>query len=130
MPITIASRQPSAGKNRLQPTAIIAITTLVITTWLPPNPKIGFRICHNFFGFSSKPIRNSNNTTPNSEKCKMASTSDISPNPHGPIPIPAIKYPSTDPNPNRCANGTAMMAAPKNTTITSKKSLFILISCD
>ena len=35
----------------------------------PPNPKSLWRSCHNIFGASSKPTKNSIITTPNSAIC-------------------------------------------------------------
>ncbi|CSA33412.1 Uncharacterised protein [Vibrio cholerae] len=71
--------------------ATLESTAVVTTTCAPPSPKMGPRRFHSFFGLSSKPIRNSSSTTPNSAKCMMACTSRIKPSPHGPIAIPASK---------------------------------------
>ena len=69
--------------------AMAVMIRVVISTCAPPSPRIGARICHSFLGLSSKPIRKSSSTTPNSEKCRIASTSLIKPSPHGPIATPA-----------------------------------------
>ena len=85
------------------------------TTWAVPVPKIDRRSFHNSRGFSSSPIRNIRNTTPSSEKCSNSLTFLINPSPHGPIAIPASRYPSTAPMRNRCATGTITTAAARKT---------------
>ena len=87
-PIPITKLTCMLNPNRL---TMLPITAVVTITWAPPRPRMGPRICHNFLGFSSKPIKNSSNTTPSSAKCRIASTSLINPSPQGPIRTPAIR---------------------------------------
>ncbi len=54
-----------------------------------PQPKIGFRSDQRRCGSSSRPIRNSISTTPNSAKPSMLSALVTSLKPHGPIRMPA-----------------------------------------
>jgi hypothetical protein len=57
-------------------------------------------------------MRNSIITTPNSAKCiTSCPSSPINPSANGPMTMPAIRYPSTDPRPSRRAIGTAITAA-------------------
>ncbi len=78
-----------------------------------PPPNTDARSFHRRRGSSSRPMTNSISTTPISAKCRIDSASVTSRNPHGPITQPAIRYPSTDPNPRRTATGTIKAAAPK-----------------
>ncbi len=92
------------------------------STCAAPTPKIERRSCQSLEGFNSRPMINIRNTTPSSEKWRISSTSLINPSPHGPIAIPASKYPNTAPIPSRDASGTAATAAKRNNTPASKKS--------
>ncbi len=56
-----------------------------------PPPKTARRIACRRFVSSSSPITNSISTTPNSEKCRIDSTSSTNPSPQGPIAAPAIR---------------------------------------
>ncbi len=67
------------------------ITRLVRTTWAPPTPNMGVRICQSSDGLSSRPTKKSIMTTPNSVKCITSSTSPISDSPKGPMTMPAIR---------------------------------------
>ena len=99
-----------------------ASTTALSITCAAPTPKIERRSCHSLAGLSSNPMMNIRKTTPSSEKCRISSTSLMNPNPHGPMAIPASKYPNTGPIPNRDANGTAATAAKRNNTPAVNKS--------
>ncbi len=56
-----------------------------------PPPNTGPRIPTSRFRSSSRPIRNSISTTPNSAKCRIDCTLVTKPSPHGPIRQPAIR---------------------------------------
>jgi hypothetical protein len=66
-------------------------TAATSPTWAPPQPKMGRRSAHRRLGSSSRPIRNSSSTTPNSAKCSASSASAISLKPNGPIRMPATR---------------------------------------
>ena len=69
-----------------------ASSTVVTATCRPPSPRIGLRISHSRAGRSSRPMRNSIITTPNSAKCITSfPSSPIRPSANGPITIPAIR---------------------------------------
>ena len=95
----------------------------VIKTCIPPSPKRRARMPHSILGSNSRPTKNSIITTPNSAKCWMAITSTPRPAKTGEITTPAIKYPRTDPSPNRDAKGTAITPAIKKTVANTKKSV-------
>ena len=85
-PAMIASFQskPKAAPAAASSAAQAAICRLPLT-------KTSRRMAHRRFESSSRPIRNSISTTPNSEKCMIDSTSLTKPKPQGPISVPAIR---------------------------------------
>ena len=95
--------------RKMRDTPVIAI--LDRRTCVPPIPSMGVRICQSRDGLSSRPTRKSIITTPNSVKCITSSTCPIRERPKGPMMMPAIRYPKTEPRPNLLARGTAMDAA-------------------
>ena len=56
-----------------------------------PPPNTARRMLQSCFGSSSRPMRNSISTTPNSAKCRMAPALRTRRNPQGPITQPAIR---------------------------------------
>ena len=71
---------PAANSSAAQP-----------STCALPAPKMGRRRFHSRRGSSSRPIRNSISTTPNSAKCRMSSTLLTRPRPQGPMAMPAAR---------------------------------------
>ena len=81
-----ASRQ-----SKPQTTAISPISAAEPKSCTLPQPKMGLRSAHKRRGSSSRPTRNSINTTPNSAKCSICSGSVTSFNPQGPMAMPAAR---------------------------------------
>jgi len=96
-----------------KPAAIRATKNIKV---VPPNckapvPTINFRIRHRFVGSSSRPIKKSIMTTPNSAKCIISlPSSPTKPRKNGPIIMPPNRYPRTDPIPSFFAIGTKIIA--------------------
>ena len=65
----------AAGQARPQARATRPSSIAVMATWAPPRPKMAARMAHSRLGRSSRPIRNSSSTTPNSAKCRIELTS-------------------------------------------------------
>ena len=65
----------AAGQARPRAIAMAASSSAVKATWAPPRPKMAARMAHSRLGRSSRPIRNSSSTTPNSAKCRTELTS-------------------------------------------------------
>ncbi len=89
-PATSASRQPS-GQKPMQAQPISAISARLPSSCTLPQPKIGRRIAHSRLGSSSRPIRNSISTTPNSARSTICDGSVTRRRPHGPIAKPAAR---------------------------------------
>ncbi len=106
MPATSAT---ISGTPSATPQAVTAAS--VATTCTAPIPRIERRICHRRCGLSPSPTKKSRSTTPNSANCRIASGSDTSFSPDGPIAMPAARKPSTDPRPRRLNTGTATTPA-------------------
>ncbi len=87
-PATTANCQPS-GQNPMQAQPIAAISARLPISCALPQPKIGRRIAHSRLGSSSRPIRNSISTTPNSARSTICDGSVTRRRPHGPIAKPA-----------------------------------------
>jgi hypothetical protein len=68
-----------------------AMASEVPITWAPPKPKIALRMSHRVEGWTSRPIRNSRMTTPNSAKVRTSVCSPTSDRANGPITTPAIR---------------------------------------
>ena len=90
------SDSPSAATSAVRQSTPKAMATahspaLTTPTCAPPQPKMGRRNSHKRFGSSSRPIRNSSSTTPNSEKLRITSTFLIRPRPQGPMTTPATR---------------------------------------
>ena len=56
-----------------------------------PPPKTARRMAYRRLGSSSRPMRNSMSTTPNSAKCMISFTSRSRPKPNGPMAQPAMR---------------------------------------
>ena len=92
-------RGPILGMGGLQVTlsaaiiaTIAAISDAQTITCSPPMPRIGPLRRQRSEGWSSRPMRKSIITTPNSAKCMTSwPSSPISPNPNGPMTMPAIR---------------------------------------
>ena len=110
------SARPSAATSAIfQPTpnaqAARKITAVQPSTWALPQPNMGRRRAQRRLGSSSSPTRNNISTTPNSAKCRMSSPLATRPMPHGPMAIPAARYPMMEPRPRALDRGTASTAA-------------------
>ena len=72
-------------------TPMPATAAMVATTCTPPRPKIVRRSAQTRCGLSSRPMRNSRSTTPNSENCSTVCGSAMRRRPQGPIAMPATR---------------------------------------
>ena len=68
-----------------------AMATEVPTTCAPPKPKMALRMSHSIEGCTSRPIRNSRMTTPNSANFMTSAWSPTSDRAKGPMTTPAIR---------------------------------------
>ena len=88
-PATTASGQRVRPRSPGRPSRSAAISARLPSSCTLPQPKIGRRMDHSRLGSSSRPIRNSISTTPNSARSTICDGSVTSRRPHGPIAKPA-----------------------------------------
>ncbi len=84
----IASAVWNATPSRIPPSVSSAVVTTICS---PPRPRSRWRMSHSACGESSRPIRNSIMTTPNSAKCLTFSASEPTIPSSGPIAMPASR---------------------------------------
>ena len=89
-PATTASGSESHVKPR-QAQPMAAISARLPSSCTLPQPKMGRRIDHRRLGSSSRPMRNSISTTPNSARSTICDGSVTRRRPHGPIAKPAAR---------------------------------------
>jgi hypothetical protein len=90
----MASTSPAAravGQGRPNSMLAPAMARAVAVTCAPPRPKMVLRIDHSRAGRTSRPIRNSRMTTPNSANFITSSGSPVRFRAKGPIRAPAIR---------------------------------------
>ena len=106
-----AMTAPRHGRPMVMPAT--ASTAPHATIWAAPPPNTLLRMAQSRLGSSSRPMRKSMRTTPNSAKSRIEPTSVTKPSPDGPMTQPAARYPRTEPSLNRLAMGTKTIVAPR-----------------
>ena len=90
----MASTKPTARavcQGRPRASEAAAMAKAVPSTCAPPKPKMALRMSHSIEGCTSRPIRNSRITTPNSANFMTSAWSPTSDRANGPMTTPAIR---------------------------------------